>query len=559
MLLERLESRVNLSAAPTMPAIDLPGGEEGSSLWLASAATPPSQQIASLTTSSAAVVAAFTAKNRAWTSAVDVVVPSLPDATSLRLQVTGGLTFWNGRQAPRFVPARANVRTELSLGGQTLHARAGEPQPHDAATLTLAAAATNQVAARITVAGQPARAPTAGFYAVSATIVAPNGGPATPVTLLFSIGAVPAGSRAAAIRSVGGVGSKPTAVTVGVTLASPPAVAPIVVPPVASASASPPTAAAQPRGSAAPQPYVPPAVNGIAEISGNITRDTTFVAGTVYVITGEVHVWRYKTLTIEDGVEVRIRNGRGQFTYLTSRALIFDSGSSLVAQSVIFQAANDNNEPVNVADNGGVFFCGGTQAASKDNVSSQVVGGPLTFWSFQATKITANYLGRKDPAGGDGDGPKLDDIDALSVIGVVESEWKIASVESNYSGDDGFDLTNSHITLQHVRVVNPTEDGVNLTSSTVSIEKSFFVDMTDNPTPLDRELFDFENDFCMITVYKGADVNLLGFWDDSPFDRRIYLQSKDMDQPTPLERKLYSWSDTLKLGSAFIYSPSNSK
>ncbi|NCX99140.1 MAG: hypothetical protein EBX35_11355, partial [Planctomycetia bacterium] len=145
MLLERLESRVNLSAAPTMPAIDLPGGEEGSSLWLASAATPPSQQIASLTTSSAAVVAAFTAKNRAWTSAVDVVVPSLPDATSLRLQVTGGLTFWNGRQAPRFIPARANVRTELSLGGQTLHARAGEPQPHDAATLTLAAAATNQV------------------------------------------------------------------------------------------------------------------------------------------------------------------------------------------------------------------------------------------------------------------------------------------------------------------------------------------------------------------------------------------------------------------------------
>ncbi|NCA24317.1 MAG: hypothetical protein EBS91_06885, partial [Betaproteobacteria bacterium] len=137
MLLERLESRVNFSAAPIMPAIESPGGEEGASLWLASAAAPASQQIAALTTSSAAVVTAFTAKNRVWTSSVDVVVPTLPDATSLRLQVTGGLTFWNGRQAPRFVPARANVRTELSLGGQTLHARAGEPQPHDAATLTL--------------------------------------------------------------------------------------------------------------------------------------------------------------------------------------------------------------------------------------------------------------------------------------------------------------------------------------------------------------------------------------------------------------------------------------
>jgi len=565
MLLERLESRVNFSAAPIMPAIESPGGEEGASLWLASAAAPASQQIAALTTSSAAVVTAFTAKNRVWTSSVDVVVPTLPDATSLRLQVTGGLTFWNGRQAPRFVPARANVRTELSLGGQTLHARAGEPQPHDAATLTLAAAATNQVAARITVAGQPARAPTAGFYAVSATMVAQNGGPATPVTLLFSIGAVPAGSRAAAIRSVGGVGARPTAVTVGVTLAPPPAVAPIVVPPVASASVSPPAvvppAPQAPVVQSQPSFVLPPAVNGIVEVSSDITSNTTFSAGTVYVITAEVHVWRYKTLTIEDGVEIRIRNGRGQFTYLTSRALIFDSGSSLVAQSVIFQAADDNNQPVNVADNGGVFFCGGTRVASKDNVPSEKLGRAPPPWSFQATKITANYLGRRDPAGGDGDGPKLDDIDALSVVGVVEPEWKIASVESNYSGDDGFDLTNSNIRLKEVRVVVPTEDGINLTFSNMVIEKSLFVDMTAEETPRDREIFDFEvgSSGCMITVSQTADVDLLGFWDNTPRDRRIYLDSKDMEQPTPLERALYSWRNRLTLGYAFIYTPADTK
>jgi hypothetical protein len=378
MLLERLESRVNLSAAPTMPAIESPGDSEGDSLWLASAAAPASQQIAALTTSSAAVVAAFTAKNRAWTSSVDVVVPSLPDATSLRLQVTGGLTFWNGRQTPRFVPARANVRIDLSLSGQTLPVRAGEPQPE--ATLQLAAAATNRVAARITVAGQPARAPTAGFYAVSATIVAQNGGPATPVTLLFSIGAVPAGSRAAAIRSVGGVGARPTAVTVGVTLAPPPAVAPIVVPPVASASVSPPAvvppAPQAPVVQSQPSFVLPPAVNGIVEVSSDITGDVTFSAGTVYVITAEVFVLRDKTLTIEDGVEVRIRNGTVPGRLLTSAALIFQPGSSLRAQNVVFQAADEANQPVAVANNGGVFFCPRTSAYSV--LSSPTASPPTT-------------------------------------------------------------------------------------------------------------------------------------------------------------------------------------
>ena len=322
----------------------------------------------------------------------------------------------------------------------------------------------------------------------------------------------------------------------------------------AVSAALPMAAAVQARGRVAPRTFVPPSVGGIAEISGNITRDTTFVAGTVYVITGEVHVWRYKTLTIEDGVEVRIRNGRGQFAHLTSRALIFDSGSSLVAKSVRFQAANDKNEPVAVADNGGVFFCGGTRAASKDNVSSEVLGQQPR-WSFQATTIAANYLGRNDPAGGDGDGPTLDDIDAVSLVGVIESEWKVASVKSRFSGDDGFDLTNSNVVMQSVRVINPTEDGVNLSSSNLRVEKSLVVDMTDKETPRDREIFDFEVDAGsnMITVYVGAEVTIRGYWDNTPFDQRIYLESKDMEQPKPLERAWYAWSGTLKRGSAFIY------
>jgi hypothetical protein len=557
--LEQLESRVNLSAATLIPTVQSVSGEGNDSQWLSPAAAPASQQIAALTTSSAAAVAGFTAKNRVWTSAVDVVVPSLPDATSLRLQVTDGLTYWNGRQAPSFRPARANVRIDVSLGGQTAAVRAGQPQPND--TLALAASSTNRVAARIAVAGQPARAAAAGWYAVSAKVVAPNGGAATPVTFLFSIGRVPVGSRAAAIRAVGGVGAKPAQVSVGVTLtpppvvAQPPVVAPITMPPVPilpTLSASR-TAPQLPAVQSTPPYVLPPAVNGIVELSGDITSNTTFSAGTVYVITGEVHVRSGVTLSIEDGVEVRIRNGNKNFATLTSRALIFDSGSSLVAENVIFQAANDANEPVQEADNGGVFFCGGTRNATKDDVSSQRVG-PEPRWSFQATSIVANFLGRKDPLGGDGNGNARDDIDAVSVIGVVSAEWNVKAVEINHSGDDGFDLTDSNIEMESVKVIDPVEDGVNLTSSDLGITKLLEVDMTDSTAP-DREIFDFEGPGpCTLTVSRQARVDIRGYWDNSIFDTPIYLASDDMKPPDQTARKLYEWKGPLEKSAAIIYS-----
>ncbi len=562
MLLERLESRVNLAAGQLMPAMASTSGDGADSPWLASAAAPASEQVAALTTSSAAVVSAFTAKNRVWTSAIDVVVPSLPDATSLRLQATGGLTYWNGRQTPTFNPAGANARIDLSLGGQTLPVRAGGPQPNDAAALTLAAASTNRVAARLTVAGQSARPPATGWYAVSTNVIAPNGGPVTPVTLLFSIGAVPAGSSPAAIRAVGGVGPKPTAVTVGVTLTQPPAVAPIPVSPVAFAAVSL-TAVVPPP---APQPLIvkstpafvlPPAVNGFVEVSSDVTGDVTFSAGKIYVITAEVHVRRGVTLTIDDGVEVRIRNGTLRGRLLTCRALIFDAGSSLSARNVVFQAANDANEPVAVANNGGVFFCGGTRTATKDNVSSLNLKRPSIGWSFVAESITANYLGRTDPRGGDGAGNARDDIDAVSVIGAVFQEWRVRAVTVNHSGDDGFDLTNASIAMESVRVFAPVEDGLNLNTSLLQIRAGgrLEIDMTTSTLP-DREIFDFEVDTgpAQISIAPGATVDIRGYWDNSPGDLRIDVRSSDMPRPSLLTREWYAFSGPPLARQSLIFS-----
>jgi hypothetical protein len=337
--------------------------------------------------------------------------------------------------------------------------------------------------------------------------------------------------------------------------ASAPQTQPIVprsLPPQSPPPQSPPIVAQSP-------PFVlPPAVNGIVEVSKWITADTTFRAGTVYVITGEVHVPLGVTLSIEDGVEVRIRNGRGHFGYLTSPALIFDSGSRLVAKNVTFQAANDANEPVAVAENGGVFFCGGTRVASRDNISSIVARNAS---SFIADSIVANYLGRKDPKGGDGNGNRRDDIDAISVIGAVRGEWSIKAVESNHAGNNGFSLTDSTIGMSSVRVHDPVEDGINLTSSILNIDTLLQVLMTEAEA-VDREIFDFEIDngirsqiiLPRNTATRETRVDLQGIWDNRRLDDWIDVDSADMKRPEDGIRQKYEWSGTLMNSSARIYS-----
>jgi hypothetical protein len=165
----------------------------------------------------------------------------------------------------------------------------------------------------------------------------------------------------------------------------------------------------------------------------------------------------------------------------------------------------------------------------------------------------ANFLGRKDPLGGDGNGNARDDIDAVSVIGVVSAEWKVTAVEINNSGDDGFDLTDSNIEMKRVKVLDPIEDGVNLTSSELGITEWLEVDMTDSTAP-DREIFDFEGPGpCTLTVSQGAWVDIRGYWDNSRFDTPIYLTSDDMTPPDQFALKLYAWKGRLEKSPAIIF------
>lgn len=288
------------------------------------------------------------------------------------------------------------------------------------------------------------------------------------------------------------------------------------------------------------------------EIAADIVRSTTFRRGTTYLITAEVHVLPGVALTIEEGATVLIRNGRlarqpGRL--LDTAALIFDSGSRLVARSVTIAAANELGQQVPFADNGGVFFLGSFRNASKDGVTVSVGRGTRRS-SFTADEISVSYLGRTDPRHGDSD--DRDDIDAISVLGVGQAEWRVKGVRSIRSGDDGFDITNSSITLDRVAVQVPTEDGLNVSSSIVSVRQSLTIDMSSSPAP-DRELFDLEADDgpARVLISRSAFVELAGFWGDRRDEVR--LTSLDMPQPNPALRSFYTFRGQLRRGPAIVF------
>jgi hypothetical protein len=289
-------------------------------------------------------------------------------------------------------------------------------------------------------------------------------------------------------------------------------------------------------------------------VTADIARSTTFRRGTTYVIDGEVHVRPGVTLTIEDGVTVLIRNGYRPKRTIDTSALVFDSGSKLKAATVTFGAADSQNRQTSEANNGGVFFLGTFRSCTKDGISVDTRAATGRS-SFTADLINLTSLGRTDPLGGDGDDNDRDDIDAISLLGLAPTEWRVKAVRSDHSGDDGFDVTNSSISLDRLTVVNPVEDGLNITSSTVQIRQALTVAMSPSIAP-DRELFDLEVDdgAAKVVIDRLAAVDLRGYWGNA-YDE-VNLNSLDM--PAPPRRgtagQWYVFNGVLRRGPAIVYS-----
>jgi hypothetical protein len=286
-------------------------------------------------------------------------------------------------------------------------------------------------------------------------------------------------------------------------------------------------------------------------ITQDICLDAKFCSDTVYVIIGEVRILPMVSLHVERNTQIYITNGifTNSSNQPTKSKLIFETGSKLYGSTIYFKACGQNYLPENLADNGGLFFLGSSSKAEKDFVS---VNFNINQSSFNAQLISLSYLGGKDapvdPNQLSEGLDKLDDYDAISIVGVNNNEWSIKNVYSEFSGDDGFDVENSSIELDSVEVKLPTEDGLNITSSRVNILKKLSINMEITEV-FDRDIFDLEIDDgpSFVRLEKDCVVKIDGIFGD-----QLTLVSGDLPQPDG--DKPYVFDGKLLSGQTYIYS-----
>lgn len=295
----------------------------------------------------------------------------------------------------------------------------------------------------------------------------------------------------------------------------------------------------------------PKSPQSIEVLNCNITSNRRLKADRIYAVTEEIRVKKNVKLTIEDGATILIQNGLKANSRLLRAALIFNKGSRLKAQRFCVSACDHALQPVKKSDNGGLWFLGNTQNAEKDTIRTKPSRAAPSS-SFQARSITTSYLGRQDPLrhtlpNQDAEG----DIDGLSILGVGPKEWAVSELSSYYSGDDGIDITNSHLQLDRIKVYAPIEDGLNLSSSYLEVRHALSLHVR-KTLRKDRDLVDFETDdgASLLVIHAGCQVEMNGVFGDE-----VNLISKEMPKPitrTNNERS-YQFKGQLQR-AALIYS-----
>ena len=266
-------------------------------------------------------------------------------------------------------------------------------------------------------------------------------------------------------------------------------------------------------------------------LSSDLAGSHHLSADSVWVVDREVHVLDGAELTIEDRATILILNGVVESSKLRRAALIFDPGSKLTAARFSVRAGSPKYRISRTADNGGLWFLGTNASGSNDGIRVSKKAGQFPS-SFQAASITASYLGRRDPIPGSpeealSEDNYEEDIDGVKLIGVGPDEWQVTQLRSLHSGDDGFDLTNSHIRINRLEIRKPTEDGLNVSSSRIEIRRSLILDL-EKTSYADRDLFDLETDdgASFVELPRGCWVRLNGVFGD-----QLNLSSQDMPAP----------------------------
>lgn len=222
----------------------------------------------------------------------------------------------------------------------------------------------------------------------------------------------------------------------------------------------------------------PPAGNGTNYINANITQNTTWETGKVYVLQSRIAVVSGVTLTIQPGVIVKGEAGTGA----NATALLIARGARLMAEGtatapIIFtsvadeivpgQIASPNLDPVLSGLWGGLLILGNAPI-SADAPSVQIEGIPPSDQNglYGGTNATDNsgvirYISIRHGGTNIGEGNEINGL----TLGGVGSGTIIENVEIVANQDDGIEWFGGNVNVKNAIVWNVGDDAIDTDQS----------------------------------------------------------------------------------------------
>lgn len=252
-------------------------------------------------------------------------------------------------------------------------------------------------------------------------------------------------------------------------------------------------------------------------VSANITENTTWETGKVYILGGRISVVNGVTLTIQPGVIVKGQAGTGS----NATALLIARGGKLMAegtatQPIIFTSVADEIEPGQIASpnldptlNGlwGGLLIMGKAPISADAESIQIEGIPASDQNglYGGTDAADNsgvikYVSIRHGGANIGEGNEINGL----TLGGVGSGTVIENIEIVANQDDGIEWFGGAVSVKNVIVLNTGDDAIDTDQGWSGTLDNFVVI---NPGDEGLELDGGEGSFNNLCTIKNGHVS----------------------------------------------------
>lgn len=223
-------------------------------------------------------------------------------------------------------------------------------------------------------------------------------------------------------------------------------------------------------------------------VTQNISTNTTWTTGTIYILEGRIAVLDGATLTIQPGVIVKGREGTGS----NATALIVARGGKLMAEGtaespIIFTSVADQILPGEIASPnlqptvpglwGGLLILGKAPiSAATDEM--QIEGIPVTDLNGRYggsvpddNSGVIKYISIRHGGANIGEGNEINGL----TLGGVGSGTVIENVEVVANDDDGIEWFGGTVNVNNVIIWNPFDDGIDTDQAWAGTLDNFIV------------------------------------------------------------------------------------